>query len=358
VNVGRVKLDRSFVRENRAGGSGGGIYNLGKIYPNGGRLELTRSVVTQNRAGAGGGIANEQGAVSISGGGSPISRVSQNRATYGGGIYTDGILSVDSTVLASNRAANGGAFANGYGGNLSVTKSIVTRNRAKQAGGALWNDYGGFDITGSTLSENIAGFGGGGISTSAKDVPSTITASTLSGNQSRDGGGGIAVLSGPVTILNSTLSHNTSESSSGGGLYVEFDSAVDVSWTTFLGNDSGDANGILDGGAIFSSSNGAVTAHNTIVASSRGSSTSMPMSNCGGGMISGSNNLSDTSGCGNPAFFVGPTGLNSSLASNGGSTWTHALMANTTPPGVACPAKDQRGYLRPSTLCDIGAYEF
>jgi len=50
------------------------------------------------------------------------------------------------------------------------------------------------------------------------------------------------------------------------------------------------------------------------------------------------------------------------LASNGGPTKTHALLAGSpaldAASGADCPAKDQRGVVRPQgTGCDIGSYE-
>jgi hypothetical protein len=57
------------------------------------------------------------------------------------------------------------------------------------------------------------------------------------------------------------------------------------------------------------------------------------------------------------------------LQSNGGPTWTHALLPGS--PAIdagtpsRCPTADQRGYARPedgdgdgNPICDIGAFEF
>ncbi len=128
------------------------------------------------------------------------------------------------------------------------------------------------------------------------------------------------------------------------------------------GDDTGSGGGVDAFG-------GTVNLRDTIVAGNLdGSDPASQSADCAqtGGTIAslGNNLIGTTVGC----FFVSAAGdrLNQApllgpLASNGGNTQTHALLANS--PAIeggsaACPATDQRGIARPQgTACDIGAFE-
>jgi len=81
-----------------------------------------------------------------------------------------------------------------------------------------------------------------------------------------------------------------------------------------------------------------------------------------GNVVSGGNNLIQDDSC-NPAAsdLVGADAKLGPLASNGGPTQTHALLAGSSAIDAAndtlCPATDQRGINRQGAHCDIGAYE-
>jgi len=83
----------------------------------------------------------------------------------------------------------------------------------------------------------------------------------------------------------------------------------------------------------------------------------------GGTVTSSGNNLDDGSTCAfnNAGDKVNTDPLLGPLQDNGGPTLTHALLSGS--PAINqgknsfCPATDQRGLTRPSTACDIGAYE-
>src|SRR5690606_15616159 len=77
--------------------------------------------------------------------------------------------------------------------------------------------------------------------------------------------------------------------------------------------------------------------------------------------FSGSRNLTNDTLC--PGHIGAPTNVDPVLADNGGSTLTHALMADSNAidayDGDMCPVSDQRGQARPAVQsdCDLGALE-
>jgi hypothetical protein len=232
----------------------------------------------------------------------------------------------------------------------TITLNDVTvRNGSSNYGGAIFN-YGATTLTNSTLSGNTASFGGG-IYNFGYYVDSTVilTGSTLSGNAA--GSGGAISTSGTTILTNSTLSGN-SASDSGGAVLSYATSGVTLTSSTLSGN-SADS----QGAAI--SSHGSTVMNNCIVANSPGGG------NCSGD-VTGDFNLDDDGTC--PV--VGSiTGLDPSLADNGGPTQTHALSLNSSAVDAgSCSALavDQRGLPRPVDVlgapdaddgCDVGAFE-
>jgi len=126
------------------------------------------------------------------------------RRSYGGGIYSDGTLTIINTTVNGNTA--------------------ITPSPEEGYGGGIYTAGGTLTITGSTISFNFASLWGGGINGGG-----TITDSTISGNTAGGGddhrpgqGGGIY---GGGTISNSTISGNTAWGDEfkgpglGGGIY-------------------------------------------------------------------------------------------------------------------------------------------
>ncbi|MEV6565997.1 hypothetical protein [Streptomyces kronopolitis] len=96
-----------------------------------GRLGLTTVTVNGGDAGlgVGGGIANLGGAVTLN-----TSTVSGSKASYGGGIYTDGALTLIAGTVTGNAAsvAGGGIFTNA--GSVTLTGSAVAGNTPTNCG--------------------------------------------------------------------------------------------------------------------------------------------------------------------------------------------------------------------------------
>ena len=121
------------------GGDGGGIFNRG-------RLTLKSSTVTGNSA-----------------------------ADRGGGIANGGKLTLIRDIVSDNASFGGGGIFNGSGGAVTLKSSTVTDNktsfggddiRVNGNGGGILN-FGTTRLQGSMVTDNNAGGDGGGITTAA-----------------------------------------------------------------------------------------------------------------------------------------------------------------------------------------------
>jgi hypothetical protein len=230
----------------------------------------------------------------------------------GGGISNAGILTINRCTFASNLTnANGGGI--GSFGTVTVNGSTFYDNEASLNSGGIYNDEGTLIVNNSTFSENRASeaafdnYGGGGICNMAEDGPADLM------------------------INNSTIAFNSAKI--GGGIN-NFDGTVNVKNTIVIENT------VHTGGAGPNCDNSTT--------------------------ITTSYNLESGTDCG----FTGIGDLQSAaselepLQNNGGSTWTHALQADSQAINAGSCADtngnpvttDQRGAPRIS-LCDIGAYE-
>jgi len=129
-------------------------------------------------------------------------------------------LNVDNSVFSGNHAgtfAGGGIYSNGT---LTVTNSTFSSNTAR-FGGAI-NSNGSLSVTGCTFTNNTVSFGGGSSGgainsdSGVTPVAATITNSTFTGNAETSGGGGGAIknAAGRMDISGSTFTGN---SAFGGG---------------------------------------------------------------------------------------------------------------------------------------------
>ncbi|HEX5704275.1 MAG TPA: Ig-like domain-containing protein [Pyrinomonadaceae bacterium] len=205
-----------------------------------------------------------------------------------------------------------GVFDISAGKTVSIIGLSITGGSAANGAGVLNN--GTLSIVNSTIFSNTATSDGGGIQNTATATSLTLINTTVSSNNANGFGGGVDVLGGTATIINSTITGNHGDNDD-----------------TTLGG----AGGVRQQG-------GTVTLHNTIVAGNfKGSGTTTP--NDIEGVVTGSNNLvgdAATSGGlthGTNGNIVGNAGvgtivittvLNTMLATNGGLTATHALVAN------------------------------
>jgi len=317
-----------------------GIYN-------GGTLTVMNCVISGSSVG---GIENWASLTVVN------SNVSDNflgiqNATGEFGVATATILS---TTVSGNSAGGVVAAPNIFGGRvyITITDCIISGNSTTVDGGGI----GGattLTVANSTISGTSARTSGGGIS--GGDV--SIVNSTVSGNSAGTTGGGIG--GGDLSIVNSTVSGN-SAGTSGGGLFTFF-SSLRVANSTITGNSAPSGGGIYNDGqsSVVEISNTILNAgtlgenifNNGGMVTSDGYNVS---SDDGGGYLTGAGDQINT----NP--LLGP------LQSNGGPTFTHALLPgspaidagdpNFTPP----PSNDQRGCSFDRVFngrIDIGSFE-
>ena len=300
----------------------------------------------------------------------------------GGAIVSYGMVVVDDSEIANNKAGNGGAFyprfpgaplninnssvhdnqttntTDGWGGavlvwdgaHVSVDGSEMYNNTA-QYGGAIYNAFADSeaDIRDSTIRDNRASSQrAGGIYSANGSL--FIDESTISGNSSFFLAGGIYVDQGSVELTNSTVTGNQAETDFGG--LVVYSGATDLTNVTM----SGDSPDEITAG---SGPSGHLNLTNVIVAGSTGA-------NCSFSTPPNASlfNLSTDATCnfGAGRDSIADMGLGP-LADNGGPTLTEALLGGSpaidTGTGAGCPSTDQRGAPRPfGTACDVGAVEY
>lgn len=355
-------------------GGPGGLNSGGAIYNRQGVVRLVSTVVTDSTAFEGGGLFNDAGSMTLNN-----SFVSLNtaQAGEGGGIrsyagFEEAALVVERTVVADNRAVQGGGVAT-EGSEVRILDSTISGNVAYSELGFAWCGGmilvgGAVDIVGSTITGNIteslverSGFGGG---VCIADNTTTISNSTISGNEARGAatttgrmtgrGGGIMVIGGAalgsptsdtfVTLENSTICDN-SAAYLGGGVSVyrnSGDFAVELQIRNTIVADNLEEDGSLLGNCI---------AESPAV------------------ITSADFNVADDSTCEltSPNDQVVADVRLSPLGDHGGPTWTHAIeeASPAIDIGGECSSADQRGYLRPAdgdgdgmAACDSGAVEY
>ena len=252
------------------------------------------------------------------------------------------------SVELSGLAISGGNASSGSGGGIRSTTSdlilsnvIVSQNQATYNGAGIYLSGGSLSAQDSAIVNNAgagASSAGGGLYNSGAAV--SLTNVTLSGNSSLADGGGIRNRDGgTLSLANVTISSNSISSGDGGGLSL-------------------------------STTTGAVTLRNTLIAGNTDNAgTFRPDCYAATGLISlGYNLIGDSTGCTVTAqngdqFGAGANPINALLGplqDNGGNTLTHELLADSpainTGDALNCPVTDQRGLGR-DAYCDIGAFE-
>jgi hypothetical protein len=258
----------------------------------------------------------------------------------GGGIFTEGNLTLTSVAVVNNRAGFGGGGVATIGPfpedptndiiTLTIDRSNISTNKVTAGGGngqgGGIQSFGNLSVTNSTVSGNSVddtGINqGGGIVSSSGDFQDT---------------------SGLITLLNTTITGNTvtGATPAGGGGGVRGDDALvkGVPFSSeFRATNTIVANNLVDGVKADCSLVNTTTTANNISSDS----------SCGFG---------DSNSRQNADPGVGP------LQNNGGPTDTEAIgftsLAFNLGTNTGCPAIDQRGVARPQqSTCDIGAFEF
>ena len=279
-----------------------------------------------------------------------------NLGGSGGGITTNGALSLTNVHVSQNNAPifGGGIFTESES-TLTIVDSTISDNTAGVNAGGIWART-GLELTNSTVANNTA-TEGGGIYTRG---PTTIRGSTVSGNSATTAAG--VYVKDTVTVVNSTVSGNTA-ANSGGGFYTQTGGTLVLTNTTITNNHAN------SGGGIFRASGTLGPFVNSIIA---GNTAGSSRPDCEGSPSSlGHNIIGIADGCGFTPVAGDIVGTASSpidpklgpLEDNGGLTATHALLPRVSPAFDAgddamAPATDQRGLARPQgAASDISAFE-
>lgn len=281
---------------------------------------------------------------------------------FGGGIYVDGTLRLERTIVGGNAAGDADFQGHGAGiyiskGSVEIVDSFVKGNIASWAGGGIYNFDASTSITilRSTFSSNKAKMGGG----IYEDVGTiTITDSTFESNEATTDNGGAISSGGTVTINNSTLYGNQA-AGVGGAISITQSAALT------LNNDTITYNVAAEGGGIFNSAQG--TMHNSIITYNIGTG-GQGGNNIFGPLTSGGYNLLSLES-GNPqGNQLQATDIKADAAAAALGNFTdnevagrgHVVLLGISPAlnngDAECPVKDQLGNSRVGK-CDIGAVE-
>jgi large repetitive protein len=203
--------------------------------------------------------------------------------SYGGGIFSQGKLSLLGDWLIGNTAGAGGGVANA-GGTLMVTGGKIQNNNGGQFGGGGIQNGGPKNVPGTvvvrsaTITGNVTSNEGGGIFSGQNGHPAAagraaavprrlcaparcaaprlataaglvlhVTGSQITGNRGGNGGGGIAAAQGTATLAGSQVNGNTAGAAIGGGVF----NVGTVTDSTISGNTADSGGGVEDFPGLF-----------------------------------------------------------------------------------------------------------
>ncbi len=180
--------------------------------------------------------------------------VSNNVADYeGGGIYSQGNLTINESQINDNRAlrrSGGGIFhwrphdTVGLGAGATITNSEIARNSAFGEGGGYYGQRMDLVVDNTTIESNDAGQHGGGLLLTGTVSNVTMTNSTISGNESLGGqGGGMRLDDGSATytFAHVTVANNIS-AQRGGGIHRQ-NGTTTLENSIIANNTANDGNG-------------------------------------------------------------------------------------------------------------------
>ncbi len=388
VEIAGVELRNGFVDAADANG-GGCVLNAGD-------LTLRDATVNGCHAARGAGVRSAgsgsylllegvdvySGFASQEGGGVWISGVGRfywtelsfNQAYHGGGIsaqvgsdvrlYDSGL-----DLNSASSGAGGGAYVFG---SLWMFRSSVFANFAATDGGGIFVGAGGeVLVSQTTVYENSAASEGGGAKVHGFLQPDL---STFHSNDAVNGGGIDVATTGVITMSESTVSSNAA-TTYGGGFYLHGSPTVNVYSSTLASNfaDSdqdlfGDVGGVVNEGGVFNVRNSLIAGNYVLEFGAHPSDCAGVVSSFGRNLFGEVDDCTVQTGSGSWAL-VNNLNLIGPLASNGGPSWTHALLPGSNAidggdPVLGCQGpsgtfiQDQRGAPRAlGARCDIGAYE-
>jgi hypothetical protein len=366
----------------------GGALSLNGSYTMSGAT-FTSNTATATAGGASGGAVEIETAGTLSNstftGNSAVWTGAADAYEQGGGaIYDYGGSKLNGLTMTGNSATSAGGALYVAGSIDQINSSTISGNSVVAAGdngggGAIYG-YVGFELANSTVSANtvaVTGNDAGGGAVYVDDTGTSVTGSTLSGNSvtgtgTHSGGGAIFNFNNG-RYTNDTIAANTSSKDGGGfedlGSYnarltnvtMYQNTAAEFGGNIFNDNDSSPylsfGSSIIAGG---SATGGGPDVYNSGRVNSSGYNVIGAGVDGGGTFSAGTGDQLGTDG--SP---INPQVL--ALSNNGGPTFTMADTA--TSPGVgkipvtggSCNGTgvttDQRGFVRGTSFCDVGAYE-
>jgi hypothetical protein len=353
-----------------------------RVLLKGGTYELTQAETAVNDNS--GGDLDVKGEVVIRGKGPTGTTVDANGASRVFSLLKDAPKSIERLAVTGGSADVGAgilvasAQADFETRKHSLKRLLILQNTATASGGGVSTGSHPVKISKTRIVGNFAGSGGGGVfmgsaPTAALDDPLSISATTVNSNQAGLGAGIYLDGFNPsaefpydprADIVNSTFALNVA-AVSGGGLAAIQGAQLDAEHTTVAYNTAdGDGVGGGNGGGIYQSSDASFAIENSLVKENTvGPSGDGPQ--CAGdfrfiGVITpqGTPGLCEfTPG----SIIQGEVEPRiSPLTDNGGPTPTIEIQADSLANGWnegLCPVKDQRGEGRPTSGCDVGAFE-
>lgn len=338
----KVEIFNSTLSNNRASDYGGAIAMTGSNST----LTITDSTISGNTAGTEGGAIYLAGTSTATISNSIINNNISSTGRGGAIILVEGAsLTLSGSKFKSNRAisttsytGSGGAISV-FGGASSGSKTVLAisdtefeDNFAQELGGAVYiqgnydghtGSYVDVNIERSSFIRNNANFGAG------------VFTWKLAGAANHN-----------ISISNSTFFENDAQNYGGAVTATYNESKITIDHSTFLGNRA-KISGTGSSAAIDAHSDSAsITVSNSIIVAN----TSNGVAADTYGTVTDSNNIMGSNNV-----------VASAVADNGGLTKTLKLLTSSTAAigkVASCGLSvDQRGYSRPSSNCDIGAYE-
>jgi hypothetical protein len=329
-NRNHLTIQDCVISLNSTWSRGGAIYSANTSGSTLNSLSIVGSTISNNRGSYGGGIYSDSGSLSLS-----DTSINGNTSDGGGGgIYRVGFGEFEifcSSIVGNSTAGFGGGIVCSSSG-LSIFASTVSGNSAGTTGGGLLVGSTPTTIRASIFRDNVATGGNGGAIHSAGSSL-TLVDSEIAGNQTSGNGGGVWS-SGSSQIIGSTLSGNSAEGY-GGGLY-NHSGVTAVVASTFSTNSAAVGGG---GGVVgMGDENTSTRVRSSIIAGNIGGDVAV----AGGALNAFQSNGANVIGSGNN-FGTGPNALDAfsamlgdqiniadpmlgPLADNGGLTRTHALL--------------------------------
>ena len=163
----------------------------------------------------------------------------------GGGILNEGTLVAELVTVSANTAFQGGGINSD--GSLTMTDSVVSDNVGTDHGGGVYA-FGPATFADTAVIGNTGWILGGGI---VGGGPTTLVRTTVSGNHASSGGGVIAYwgAESPLLVTDSLIAANSAGLAAG---ILSYGSTVTSTRSTISANDaSGDCGGVRTSGTIW-----------------------------------------------------------------------------------------------------------